>query len=63
MEYGPCIGISRRDRMLRAQKNGIALPDYLMGLLDSKAKGVQQECLWANITERVLTSEGRKPPG
>lgn len=46
--------------MLRAQENGIDLPKYLLPLLDSA--NVKQDCLWANITERVLAAEGRKPP-
>lgn len=57
-KYGPCQGITRRARWLRAQKFGENPPQYIWDLLQKMPTGgkrVEGEySLWENPTARAL---------
>ncbi|KAL2341593.1 hypothetical protein Fmac_009533 [Flemingia macrophylla] len=44
MKYGPCIGLNRVERWLRAHKMGLNPPQEIMILLQTDK--VQTKCMW-----------------
>eukprot|EP00003_Mantamonas_plastica_P029014 TRINITY_DN6804_c1_g3_i2.p2 TRINITY_DN6804_c1_g3~~TRINITY_DN6804_c1_g3_i2.p2 ORF type:complete len:178 (+),score=62.08 TRINITY_DN6804_c1_g3_i2:133-666(+) len=50
VKFGPCLGVTRRERWNRAEKNGLNPPQEVWELLDSVDEDSQFNlCLWENV--------------
>lgn len=51
-EYGPCTGVTRKQRWLRAQKFNKNPPQNIMDML--KKPSTKETSLWENIEQRIV---------